>query len=210
MQLLEALNWRYATKRMNGKKVPEEQVNRILDATRLSASSMGLQPYSILVIENEDLRKKLHPAIYNQPQIVEGSHILIFAAWENVTEQHINDYINNIAKVRGVTLESLQGFKNSLMNIVTSRTTQEKYEWSARQAYIALGTALTAAALEHVDATPMEGFNPEEVDKILNLREKGLRSVTILALGYRDSEKDSLAKAKKVRRSKEELILKIA
>jgi nitroreductase len=195
---------------MNGKKVPDEKINRILDATRLSASSMGLQPYSIVVIDNEELRKQLQPAVNNQPQITEGSHVLVFAAWDNVTEQHVVDYIKNIAEVRGVTLESLQGFKNSLMNIVNGRSIQQKFEWSARQAYIALGTAITAAALEQVDATPMEGFNPEEVDKILNLHQKGLRSVAILTLGYRDSEKDKLAKAKKVRRSKEELILNMA
>jgi nitroreductase len=194
---------------MNGKKVPDEKINRILDATRLSASSMGLQPYSIVVIVNEELRKQLQPAVNNQPQITEGSHVLVFAAWDNVTEQHVVDYIKNIVEVRGVTLESLQGFKNSLMNIVNGRSIQQKFEWSARQAYIALGTAITAAALEQVDATPMEGFNPEEIDKILNLHQKGLRSVAILTLGYRDSEKDKLAKEKKVRRSKEELILNV-
>ena len=210
MQLIEALNWRYATKRMNGVKVPDEKVNTILNATRLSASSMGLQPYSIIVVENEDLRKQLKPAVNNQPQITEGSHVLVFAAWENVTEQHVNDYIQNIAKVRSVSLESLDGFKNALMGIVIGKSTQEKYEWAARQAYIALGTALAAAALEKIDATPMEGFNPEEVDRILHLREKGLRSVTLLVLGYRDSEKDYLANAKKVRRSKNDLFLNAA
>jgi nitroreductase len=210
MQLIEALNWRYATKRMNGKKVPDEQVNKILDAARLSPSSMGLQPYSILVISNLELRKQLQPAVYNQPQIIEGSHVLVFAAWDNVTEEHVNNYIKNIIEVRGVTSESLDGFRQSLMNIVNGRTTQGKFEWAARQAYIALGTAISAAALEKVDATPMEGFIPEEVDKILKLREKGLRSVAILTLGFRDSEKDYLANAKKVRRSKEELILKVA
>jgi nitroreductase len=206
MQLIEALNWRYATKRMNGKKVPDEQVNKILDAARLSPSSMGLQPYSILVISNLELRKQLQPAVYNQPQIIEGSHVLVFAAWDNVTEEHVNNYIKNIIEVRGVTSESLDGFRQSLMNIVNGRTTQGKFEWAARQAYIALGTAISAAALEKVDATPMEGFIPEEVDKILKLREKGLRSVAILTLGFRDSEKDYLANAKKVRRSKKELI----
>jgi nitroreductase len=191
---------------MNGKKVPDEQVNKILDAARLSPSSMGLQPYSILVISNLELRKQLQPAVYNQPQIIEGSHVLVFAAWDNVTEEHVNNYIKNIIEVRGVTSESLDGFRQSLMNIVNGRTTQGKFEWAARQAYIALGTAISAAALEKVDATPMEGFIPEEVDKILKLREKGLRSVAILTLGFRDSEKDYLANAKKVRRSKKELI----
>lgn len=210
MKLIDALNWRYAAKRMNGEKVPQEKIENILEATRLSASSMGLQPYTILVVENEEVKKKLQPAAYNQPQIVEGSHLLVFAAWENVTEEHVDDYLKNIAETRGVTLESLDAFKASLMSIVTGRTQEQKFEWAARQAYIAFGTAITAAAIEQVDATPMEGFNPDAVDEILNLKAQGLRSVTILALGYRDAEKDFLANAKKVRRHKDHLIQKVA
>lgn len=210
MKLIDALNWRYAAKRMNGEKVPLEKIDNILEATRLSASSMGLQPYTILVIENEEVKKKLQPVAYNQPQITESSHLLVFAAWENVTVEHVDEYINSIANVRNVSLESLDGFKASLMNIVHGRTQQQKFEWAARQAYIAFGTAITAAAVEEVDATPMEGFSPDAVDEILGLKEKGLRSVTILALGYRDVEKDFLVNAKKVRRESDKLILKVA
>lgn len=210
MKLIDALNWRYAAKRMNGQKVPHEKIENILEATRLSASSMGLQPYTILVVENEDVRKKLQPAAYNQPQIVESSHLLVFAAWDNVTEAHVDEYLKNIANTRGVTLESLEAFRASLMGIVNGRTTEQKHEWAARQAYIAFGTAIAAAAVEQVDATPMEGFKPEAVDEILNLKVQGLRSVTILALGYRDAEKDFLATAKKVRRHKDHLIQKVA
>ncbi|MCU7550071.1 NAD(P)H-dependent oxidoreductase [Chitinophagaceae bacterium LB-8] len=210
MKLIDALNWRYAAKRMNGEKVPQEKIDNILEATRLSASSMGLQPYTILVIENEEVKKKLQPAAYNQPQITESSHLLVFAAWENVTEEHVDEYINSIAKVRNVALESLAPFRASLMNIVNGRTQEQKYEWAARQAYIAFGTAITAAAVEEIDATPMEGFQPAAVDEILGLKEKGLRSVTILALGYRDAEKDFLVNAKKVRREADKLILKVA
>jgi len=210
MKLLDALNWRYAAKRMNGQKVPQEKIENILEATRLSASSMGLQPYTIVVVENEEVRKKLQPAAYNQPQIVEGSHLLVFAAWENVTEAHVDEYLRNIAETRGVTLDSLESFRASLMSIVNGRTPEQKYEWAARQSYIAFGTAITAAAVEQVDATPMEGFNPDAVDEILNLKAQGLRSVTILALGYRDAEKDFLATAKKVRRHRDHLIKKVA
>jgi len=210
MKLIDALNWRYAVKRMNGEKAPKEKIENILEATRLSASSMGLQPYSILVIEDEELKKKLLPAANNQPQIVESSHLLVFAAWENITEQDVDDYIRSIIEVRGVELKSLAGFRASLMNIVNGRTHEQKYNWAARQAYIAFGTAITAAAVEEVDATPMEGFNPEAIDEILNLKEKGLRSLTILALGYRDADKDYMATAKKVRREKDKLILKVA
>lgn len=210
MKLIDALNWRYAAKRMTGEKVSQGKVDNILEATRLSASSMGLQPYTILVIESEEVKKKLQPVAYNQPQITESSHLLVFAAWENVTEEHVDEYINNIAIVRNVSVESLAAFRASLMNIVNGRTQEQKYEWAARQAYIAFGTAITAAAIEEVDATPMEGFQPAAVDEILGLKEKGLRSVTILALGYRDNEKDILVNAQKVRRDRDKLILKVA
>lgn len=210
MKLIDALQWRYAAKRMNGQKVPQEKIDNIIEATRLSASSMGLQPYTILVVENEEVKKKLQPAAYNQPQITEASHLLVFAAWDNVTEEHTTEYINEIVAERGISVESLEGFNNALLGIVNGRNQQQKYEWAARQAYIAFGTAITAAAFEQVDATPMEGFNPEAVDEILGLKEKGLRSVTILALGYRDTENDYLVNAKKVRRKKEKLVLNIA
>lgn len=206
MELINALNWRYAVKRMNGKKVPQEKVDRILEATRLSASSMGLQPYKLFVIQNEALRKRLQPAAYNQPQLVEGSHLLVFAAYKDISEKDVNEYINHIAEVRGVTEESLAAFKQSLMGIVENRTQEEKYQWAARQAYIAFGTAIAAAAIEEVDATPMEGFVPAQVDEILNLNEQGLTSVTMLALGYRDEANDKLATAKKVRRERSQLI----
>lgn len=210
MKLIDALNWRYATKKMNGQKVAPEKVEAILEATRLSASSMGLQPYTIVVVENEELKKQLLPAAYNQSQVVDGSHLLVFAAWTNVTEEHVDEYLADIVATRGVTLDDLADFRAALMRIVNSRTREEKHEWAARQAYIAFGTAITAAAVEQVDATPMEGFNPKAVDEILGLRAQGLRSVTILALGYRDSEKDYMVNLKKVRRAKDKLILKVA
>jgi nitroreductase / dihydropteridine reductase len=209
MDLIEALNWRYAAKRMNGDKVPHEKVDRILDAIRLSASSMGLQPYTILAVENSEVREKLKPASYNQPQITEGSHVIVFAAWDDIREDHIDDYMKQISEVRQVSIDSLADFRKSLLSTVQNRTPEERYEWAARQVYIALGTALTAAAVEKVDATPMEGFKPEEVDEILGLKEKGLRSVSMLALGYRDEENDFLANQKKVRREKEKLIVQV-
>lgn len=208
--LLEALNWRYATKRMNGKKVPQEKIQNILEAASLAPSSMGLQPYTLLVVENEEIRKQIQPAAYNQPQLTEGSHVIVFASWTNVTEQQADEYIQQIAQIRQVPIESLEGFRQSLLGIVNGRTQEQKAEWAARQAYIAFGTAIAAAAVEHVDATPMEGFNPAAVDEILGLKEKGLTAVTLLALGYRDEQNDFLSNAKKVRRSKDKLILELA
>jgi nitroreductase / dihydropteridine reductase len=207
MDLIQALNWRYAAKRMNGQKVPQEKIENILEATRLAPSSMGLQPYTVLVIEDEGLRKQIQKVANNQPQIVEGSHLLVFAAWDNITEEQINEYINNTAETRGVTLDSLSGFKNALLGIANRNTQEQNFHWSARQAYIAFGTAIAAAATQKVDATPMEGFNAAALDELLNLKEKGLRSVTLLPLGYRDTENDWLANQKKVRREKEEFFL---
>jgi nitroreductase / dihydropteridine reductase len=209
MNLINALNWRYAVKRMNGKKVPQEKVENILEATRLSASSMGLQPYTIIAVENPELRKRIQPAAYNQPQIIESSHLLVFAAWDDVTEEHIDNYISHIMQVRNVSAESLAGFKNSLLNI-TRQSKEQKHQWAARQTYIAFGTAIAAAALEQVDATPMEGFDSAALDEVLQLKELGLRSVTLLALGYRDEENDFLAHSKKVRREKDRLVLQVA
>lgn len=209
MNFIEALQWRYATKRMTGRKIPQEKTERILEAIRLSASSMGLQPYTILCIENESVKKSLQQAAFGQPQVVESSHLLVFTAWADVTESQIDEYIMQIASVRNVPVESLSGFKSNLLSSVQNRSPEQRYEWAARQVYIALGTALSAAAVEKVDATPMEGFKPAEVDKILGLQEKGLKSVAMMALGYRDEENDFLANAEKVRRDKDQLILEI-
>lgn len=209
MDLINALNWRYAVKRMNGKKITEEKLQNILEATRLSASSMGLQPYTILVVESEEIRKSIQPIAFNQPQILEASHLLVFAAWDDVTPEHVNNYIQRIISVRNVSAESLAPFKQALLNI-TRQTQEQKHQWAARQTYIAFGTAIAAAALEEVDATPMEGFKPEALDELLGLKALGLKSVTLLALGYRDEANDLMSSAKKVRREKEELVLELA
>jgi len=207
MTLVENLNWRYAVKRMNGAKVPQAKLDTILEATRLSASSAGLQPYKIIVVEDEEVRKQLQPAAYNQPQIVEASHLLIFAAYENVTAKHVDEYINLQAKVKNVSLESLAGFKDMLNGSIKSRTEEGNFNWAAKQAYIALGTALIAAAEEKVDATPMEGFNPAAFDEILGLKAQGLKSVALLALGYRDEVNDYLINAPKVRKDIEDFVV---
>ena len=207
MNILEALEWRYASKRMNGTKVPAAKVNAILEAIRLAPSSMGLQPYTVLVIENEDLKKQIQPIAYNQPQIVESSHLLVFAAWDNITPTQIDAFIKHTATVRNMPEENLADFKNTLLNMAKNNTQEQNYNWAARQAYIAFGVGLVAAAAEQVDATPMEGFNAAALDKLLNLKEKGLRSITLMPLGYRDTDNDWLASLPKVRREREAFII---
>ena len=207
MELLENLNWRYAVKRMTGEKVPQQKVDAILEAARLSASSAGLQPYKIIVVEDEAIKKQLQPAAYNQPQITEASHLLIFAAYEKITAAEIDDYINLQATVKKVTAERLAPFKERLVTTILPRTDEENFNWAARQAYIALGTALIAAANEAVDATPMEGFDPAAFDEILGLKKSGLKSVALLVLGYRDAANDFLANAPKVRREMKDFVV---
>ncbi|GAB2806332.1 NAD(P)H-dependent oxidoreductase [Ferruginibacter profundus] len=207
MELLENLNWRYAVKRMTGEKVPQQKVDAILEAARLSASSGGLQPYKIIVVEDEAIKKQLQPAAYNQPQITEASHLLVFAAYEKITAQDIDDFITLQATVKNIPAESLAPFKERLTGTYLPRTDADNFNWAARQSYIALGTALIAAANEAVDATPMEGFDPAAFDDILGLKALGLKSVALLALGYRDEANDFLAKAPKVRKDMKDFVV---
>ncbi|MBZ5858639.1 nitroreductase family protein [Flavihumibacter profundi] len=203
MNYLQDLNWRYAVKRMNGNKVPTSKMNNILEAIRLAPTSLGLQPFDVLVIEDQELREKMSPAIYNQPQVIEGAALLVFAAWKNVSEEKVEQYMQNIANTRNSDVASLDGFKNMILDSLKVKTPSEIFQWNARQAYIALGYATAAAAFEKVDSTPMEGFSVDAVNQILSLEEKGLSAVSILAIGYRDEEKDFLANAPKVRRPAE-------
>jgi nitroreductase/dihydropteridine reductase len=204
MELIQKLNWRYATKRMNGQQVPQAKLDNILEAIRLSASSAGLQPYKVIVVADPETKEKLKVVANNQPQITEASHVLVFAAWNKVTDENVGAYLNQIATERNIPIESLDGFKGMFAGII-AQTPDQNFTWTSRQTYIALGTGLVAAAFEEVDATPMEGFNNAGMDELLGLKEKGLSSVSIMTLGYRDAENDYLVNAKKIRKSKEDL-----
>ena len=201
MTLIDKLNWRYATKRMNGTKVPQEKIDRILEAIRLSPTSMGLQAFKVIVVEDPALRERIYNEACQQPQIKEASHILVFAASKNVSAAQVEDYMQLIATTREIPVETLSGFRAAFDGIVAGSADQN-FVWTARQAYIAFGVGIVAATNEDVDATPMEGFNNEALDKILGLAEQNLGSTTILSLGYRDEKTDSLVHAAKVRKSK--------
>ncbi|HZE85446.1 MAG TPA: nitroreductase family protein [Puia sp.] len=209
MSFLESLNWRYAVKRMTGQKVPQEKVNIILEAARLAPTSAGLQPFSILVVTDPELLKKIQPVANNQPQITEASHLLVFAAWDNISDPQIEEFMDRTIEERGLPAGSLDAFKDHLKRTFAAKTREERFQSAARQAYIAFGVAIAAAATEEVDATPMEGFNGPELDKLLGLEAKGLRSVTLLPLGYRDEENDWLAPLKKIRRPRKDLVIEI-
>lgn len=209
MEYNEALKWRYATKKFDAsKKLKEEDLEKLLTAIQLSASSYGLQPYEVIVIEDLETRKKLHPAAYQQSQILDSSYLLVFSANTKIDEAYLDEYIQNIMETRGMTKEDLSGMKEMIMNTVIAQSTEMKTDWAKRQAYIALGNLLSAAANYQIDACPMEGFDNEKFDEILNLKEKNLTSTVIATIGYRH-EDDGLQSAKKVRKSKEKLFTQI-
>ena len=209
--LLELLEWRYATKKMDPtKKVAQDKVDRILEAVRLTASSSGLQPYEMFVVTNDALRAQIQVNAWNQAQVTDSSHLLVFAAWDNYTAERINHMFDLVNEERGIKNEGWEAYRQQLLSTYPQRDAETNYQHAARQAYIGLGTALIAAAEEKVDATPMEGFDPAKVDEILKLREKGLRSVVILPLGYRAEEGDWLVNLKKVRRPTAQFVTEIA
>ncbi|SOB92650.1 NAD(P)H-dependent oxidoreductase [Rhodobacter maris] len=208
--LLETLNWRYATKKMDpAKTVPEEKVTRILEAAQLAPTSSGLQPFEIFVITNPELRAKISAAAWGQTQIVDGSHLIVFAAWDNYTAERIDAVVDLHVTERGIPREMVTPYYENLKANYLARSEAVNAAHAAHQAYIAFGLALAQAAELEVDATPMEGFDPAQVDEILGLREKGLRSVTLMPLGYRATEGDWLLGMKKVRKPMAELVTRI-
>ncbi|MDZ5633897.1 NAD(P)H-dependent oxidoreductase [Janthinobacterium sp. GMG1] len=209
--LLETLQWRYATKKMDPTKtVPQDKVERILEAVRLTASSSGLHPYEVFVVTNPALREQIKPHAWNQSQVTDASHLLVFAAWDNYTVERINARFDLVNEVRGFKNEGWEAYRQQILAAYPQRDAETNYQHAARQAYIGVGTALIAAAQEKVDSTPMEGFDPAKVDEILNLREKGLRSVVMLPLGYRADAGDWLVSLKKVRPAREQFITELA
>ena len=206
----ERLAWRYATKRYDPtRKVPQDKLDNIIEAVRMAPTSSGLQPFELFVITNPDIRARIRAAAWNQAQITDCSHLLVFAAWDNITPERINMMFDLTNEVRGFRNEGWENYRQQLLCIAAERGADANHEAAARQAYIGLSAALIAAAFEEVDSTPMEGFEPEVVDDILNLRAKQLRSVVLLPLGFRQSEGDWLVNLKKVRRSREDLITEI-
>lgn len=206
MELLDKLNWRYAAKAMNGKKVAEDKIERILEAARLSPTSSGLQPFEIFVIKNQEIKEKIRPVAWNQSVITDCSHLLVFAAWDTYTEDRINYMFDLTNEIRGFKNEGWENYRQMLLSSYPQKDAEENFNHAAKQAYIAFANAVTAAAYEGVDATPLEGFEPEAVDKILGLREKGLRSAVLLPIGYRNEDEDWLVKLKKVRKPMKDLV----
>lgn len=206
-QVLEALQWRYATKRFDPEqKISESDLAELLEALRLSASSYGIQPYRFILVKDEALRQQLRTASMGQSQITDASHMLVFAAKKRFSEADTEAYMKLIAETRGIPRSSLDGFAAGINGRLQRASPEELEEWAARQAYIAVGNLLTAAALKRIDACPMEGLNPAQYDQILSLDSLGLSTKVVVTLGYR-SEEDALAHMAKVRLPHTELFI---
>lgn len=206
MELIDKLNWRYATKAMNGKIVAQEKIDNIIEAASLAPTSSGLQPYEIIVITNIEIKEKIKVISWNQSVVTDCSHLLVFVAWDTYTAERINKMFDLTNTIRGTKNEGWESYRQMLLDSYPQRDAEENFNHAAKQAYLAFSYAIVAAAFEGVDSTPIEGFDPKALDEILNLREKGLRSCVMLPLGFRDADKDWLANLTKVRKNKEDLV----
>ena len=206
--IVDSLRWRYACKKFDAdKKITEENINHLLEALRLTPSSYGLQPWKFILVENQELREQLVPASWNQKQVSEASHLIVFAAPKTIDADHIDEYVESIAKTRNQNVEDLAGLRKMMLNIAFWEP-EAQYQWAKNQSYIALGTLMTVCADMRIDACPMEGFKPAEYDKILGLDKMNLTSLVVCPVGYR-SEDDKYHKLAKVRHPIDDLVIKI-
>ncbi|WP_106792941.1 NAD(P)H-dependent oxidoreductase [Aquimarina sp. Aq78] len=209
MNIIESLHWRYATKKFDNKKIlSQEKIDILTEAFNLTATSYGLQPLKLVVIKNKDLQKELTPHSWNQQQVADASHVLVFCIEKTIGEQYISKYFDNVKEIRDTPEEILKPFKEQLVDSFTYKSSEEISNWAAKQAYLALGNILTVCAIEKIDSCPMEGFIPEKYDEVLNLNDLGLTSVLVLPIGYR-AEDDMFSEFKKVRRPIKDTIITI-
>lgn len=206
MELLDKLKWRYAAKAMNGEEVSQDKIDNIIEAARLAPTSSGLQPFEIIIVKNQEIKEKIRPIAWNQSVITDCSHLLVFAAWDTYTEDRINYMFDLTNEIRGFKNEGWENYRQQLLKLYPNQDDEVNFNHAAKQAYIAFSQAIIAAAYEKVDATPLEGFDADKLDEILNLREKGLRSSVMLPVGYRDTDNDWLVNLVKVRKSTEDLV----
>jgi len=202
-------NWRYATKKFDTtKKVSNEDLETLKEAIRLSASSYGLQPYKVIFVENPEVRAQLQPAAWGQSQIVDASHLVVFANITDFGDKQIDTYINNVAVTRGLPIDALQGYSDFMKSKISTLPIENRNVWTSKQTYIALSNLLNAAAELNIDVTPMEGFEPAKFNEILGLEALGLNASLVATIGYRHSEDDTQNYVK-VRKSNEELFINL-
>lgn len=207
--VLENRTWRYATKKFDStKKISDNDLEVLLEATRLSASSYGLQPYHVFVITDNKIRERLRPVSWGQSQITDASHLIVFANITDFGEELMDDYVNNVSTTRNIPADGLKGYSDFMKSKLLDLSTDTKSVWTARQAYIAFSNMMQAASELKIDTCPMEGFESEAYNEILGLSEKNLNASVVLAVGYR-SDEDETQHYAKVRKSKEELFTRI-
>lgn len=209
MDIIEKLQWRYATKKFNtSKKIPQVNIETIKNAFNLTATSYGLQPVTMFVIENEDLKKNIEAAAFNQQQVGTCSHVLVFAVSKTIDQSFIEAYFNLVKDIRNTPEEILTPFRNFLIEDFEKKSDEETHVWASKQAYLALGNLLTVCALEGIDACPMEGFEITKVDDILALEKRNLTSVLLMPIGYR-ADDDMFAEFKKVRKNTTDTVIEL-
>ncbi|MEY3238150.1 MAG: hypothetical protein RI883_2251 [Bacteroidota bacterium] len=203
--IIDNLNWRYATKKFDSsKKINEKDLNTLLEVLRLAPSAFGLQALKFLVIENSAIREQLKEKSFGQSQITDASHLIVLCSFNDVNDAHIDDHINNTAATRGLDPNLLAGYSDYMKGFIKKLDSNQKKIWNSNQAYLALGQLIHAAAQMHIDATPMEGFDPIGYDEVLGLKSQNLHAAVVCAIGYR-SEEDRTQHNKKVRKSKSNL-----
>ncbi|NVK52714.1 MAG: NAD(P)H-dependent oxidoreductase [Flavobacteriaceae bacterium] len=209
MSTIESLQWRYATKKFNDTKfLTEEQLQILKEAFNYTASSYGMQPIQLVVIKNKEIQQQLVAHSYNQQQVVQASHLLVICIQEQLTSKDAEAYFNLVKEIRNTPDSILNPFKEYLMNKINQSSEDELTQWMRNQAYIALGNLMTVAAIEKIDACPMEGFIPEKYDEVLNLQQHNLKSVLVLPVGFR-AEDDFMKDLPKVRKNTEDVVLEI-
>ncbi len=209
MDVLEHMKWRYAVKKFDSERIlPEEKIERLKEAFNLTATSYGLQPVTLLVIQNKELQSTLVPHSYEQPQVAQASHVLVICIQRKVDEDYIAKYFEQVGKVRGTSDAILNPFKEALIDSFSQKEENEIKNWATNQGYLTMGNLLTVCALEKIDSCPMEGFEPEAYDKILKLEKLGLTSILVLPVGYR-AEDDMFSGFKKVRKNMDESVIDI-
>lgn len=209
MNTIESLKWRYAVKKFNNQKLLNKgQINILKEAFNLTATSYGLQPLKLLVISNKEIQKELVAHSWNQPQVLQASHLLVICIPKTYSKDEVEAYFNLVQKIRNTPIEIIKPFKEFLTAEIDKKSQEELLSWNKNQAYLALGNLLTVCALEKIDACPMEGFIPEKYDEVLGLSEKNLTSTLVLPVGFR-ADDDYMKDLKKVRKNTDDVVLEI-
>lgn len=209
MDIINSLKWRYATKKFDpSKKLTKTKIELIKNAFNLTATSFGLQPVKLIIISNKDLQEKFVEHSYYQRQVADASHLLVLCIEHDTTTKDINAYFDLEKKIRNVDEEVISNFRNQLINMYKNKSVEEKQLSAIYQAYIILGNLMTVCAVEEIDACPMEGFIPQKIDELLNLKGLNLKSVLLFPIGYR-AEDDIMSKMKKVRKPLSETIIEL-